>query len=368
MRTIRPSSGRFTSMTTIGNRIAAVCDESAVEIYDSVTGALRLSLKPADRVQTVEGSTDGSMLFCVHEGPSISVWDIQTGGLVHTLTLDGGAGEIAICSEGRYIAYGMPDGSIKTGEILGRTESAAFGSGLPVPHLFWLEPGKQLVVARGPSVRVWDVVSRQVLCTSTEKGSICGVVYAQKLNRFATVATSKAGSTVTICNLKTGPSFTHRILQQISCFAFSQITEEIVCGMNTPGLKLFSTQSHNQRQINHPATITSISTLSNGTVVANVIGSGIQILSPDQGYSPPQKAMTSVLAVYALDQGNIIAVIPTSHNHITLLESSTMSLLLTIPTLGTQAIPINYPAILCTSLEHRIAVHCSVSGPLRAAN
>ena len=384
MRTIRPSSGRFTSMTTIGHRIAAVCNESAVEIYDSITGALRLSLTPADPVQAVKGSTDGSMLFCVHRGPSISVWDIQTGGLVHTLTLDGGAGEIAICLEGRYIAYGLSDGSIKIREVLDNTESAAFGSGSPVTHLCWLESGKQLVVARGVSAQVWDVVARQVLRSPARQGRICGVVYAPKLNKFATVATSETECIVTVIDSRTGTSFTNRTRQRISCFAFSLITEELVCGMDTPGLELLNVQARDWRQFNHPATISSISTLSNGTVVADVVDSGIQFLSLDEGYSPPQKAITSGLAVYTLDQGNIVAFISTSHDHITLLESSTISPLLTIPTPGTldaipidnpannnvfpalstiptpgtrDAIPINNHAILCTSLEHRVAIH-----------
>ena len=344
-------------MTTIGHWIAAVCDESAVEIYDSVTGALRLSLRPTDQVHTIKGSSDGSMLFCVHGGPSISVWDIQTGGLIHTLTLDG-VEEFAICLEGRYVACGLLDGSIKIGGVLSKMESAAFGTGSPVTHLCWLESGKQLVVARKVSVQVWDVVARQVLHSFTNQGQICGVLHAQKLHKFITVATSEAESIVTVVDSQTGTSFTNQARQWISCFAFSQITNELVCGGIAPGLELFSIQARDWRQFNHPATITSISTLSNGTVAAGDTGFSIQLLSLDEGYSPPQQATVSVLAVYTLDQGNIIATTTSSRDRITLLESSTLSPLFTIPTPGTRdTIPIDNHAILCASLQHRIAIH-----------
>ena len=357
MRTIKASSGSFTSMTTIGHRIAAACDDGTVGIYDSITGALRLSLSPPDPVQTIKGSPDGSMLFCAHRGPSVTAWDIQTGGLVHTLILDGKVKEIAICLEGRYIACGMSDGTVRIWEVSGKAEGAAFGSGSPISHLCWLESGKQLVVVQEVSVQVWDVVSRQVLRSFAKQGRICGVVYSQKLNKFATVATSGAGSVVTVVDPRTGTSFANRTEQQISCFAFSQATKELVCGMDTPGIELFSIPARDWRQFNHPATITSISTLSSGTVVANVTGSGIQLLSLDEGYTPPQQQTLSALTVHALDRGEIIAASSTNSNQVALLESSTMSPLLTIRVPPAKNISIDRPTILCASLQHRVAVY-----------
>ena len=363
IRTIKASSGSFTSMTTIGHRIAAACDDGTVGFYDSITGALRLSLSPTDPVQTIKGSPDGSMLFCAHRGPSVTAWDIQTGGLVHTLTLNGEVREIAICLEGRYIACGLSDGTVRIWEVSGKAEGAAFGSGSPISHLCWLESGKQLVVVQEASVQVWDVVARQVLRSSTKQGPICGVVYAQKLNKFVTVATSGAGSIVTVVDPRTGTSFANRTEQQISCFAFSQVTKELVCGMSTSGIELFSIQARDWRQFNHPAAITSISTLSSGTIVANVTGSGIQLLSLDERYTPPQQETLSALTVHALDRGNIIVVSSTNPNQVALLESSTMSPLLTICVPpdddidnNIDDIPINRPTIFCASLQHRVAV------------
>ena len=363
MRTIKASSGSFTSMTTTGHRIAAACDDGTVGIYDSITGALRLSLSPADPVLTIKGTMDGSTLLCTHRKPSITAWDIQTGGLVHTLTLDGEVRGVAICLEGRHVACALSGGSIKILEVSGKTGSVTFGSGSPVTHLCWLESGKQLVTTKEASVQVWNVVSRQVICSFITRGLVYDAIYSQKLNKFATVAASGGESIVTVVDSLTGTSFTDRSSQRISCVTFSQITKQLVCGMNTPGIELFSITTRDWKRFNYPATITSISTLASGTVVANVRGSGIQLLSLDEGYTPSQQQTLSALTVCALDRGNIIAVSSTNPNQVELLESPTMSPLLTIPVPPAEDIPIGRPTILCASLQHRVAVHLTENTP-----
>jgi WD40 repeat protein len=136
-------------MTTFGHRIAAACDDGTVGIYDSVTGVLRLSLSPPDPVQAIRGSPDGSILFCTHQGPSITLWDIQTGGMIHTFVLERKVEDIAVSSKGRYLACGLSDGFVKIWEIANKMEGAAIGSGSPATHLCWVEPEERLVVAGG---------------------------------------------------------------------------------------------------------------------------------------------------------------------------------------------------------------------------
>ena len=359
MRTIKASSGRFECVTTFSHRVATACDDGSVGIYDSVTGALRLSLSPGGPVRAIRGSPDGSMLFCAHQGPLITAWDIQTGGLIHTFVLESQAEGIAICSKGRYLACGLSDGSIKTWEVVNRTEGAAFGCGSPIAHLCWLEPGEQLVVARGATAQVWDVIGRTVLRSFSMEGTVCGVVYAQKLNRFAIMAASEAGSIITVIEPRTGKSFTSTTSQRLSCLAFSPVTKEFVCGMETPGLRLFSVPARSWRQFDHPATITSVSLLPNGTVVANVMDSGIQLLSLDEGYVPPQEPTISALTLNAFDDGKLIAISPISCD---LLESATMSPLPPIPA-QIRTIHTGRSPILCASLKHRIALVCCFESP-----
>ena len=381
MRTIKASSGRFTCMTTFGHRIAAVCDDGrmgayydhnmrayyngmgvyyngSVGVYDSVTGALRLSLSPKGPVRALEGSPDGSVLFCAHQGPLITMWDIQTGGLIHTFDLGVQVECIAICSKGRSLACGLSDGALKILDVANKTDVATSGRGSPVTHLCWLELDEEIVVVRETSVDILDVTARTVLRSFTIQGRICGVVYAQKLNKFAIASTSETKSTITIIDPGTGTQFTTTTSQRISCLAFSQVTTEFVCGTETPGtpgLELFSVAAGSWRAFGHPATITSISVLSSGTAIANVAGSGIQLLSLDEGHVPPQYPTTSALAMRTFDEGKLIAILPTTREHIKLIEPATMSTLSIIP-VRTWSIPTDRPPILCASLERRIVV------------
>ena len=355
IRTIEASSGRFTCTTTFGHRIAAACDDGTVVVYDSVTGALRLSLSPGGPVQAVRGSPDGSVLFCAHRGPSVTVWDIQTGGLIRTIVLESQVECIAICSRGLYLACGLSDGSVKIWEVENQRKGATFGSGSHITHLCWLEPGEQLVVARGESAQIWDVVNRRALGSFTAGGHIRGVVYAQKLDRFAIAATSKTESVLKVIDLKTGDVFTNKTSQRISCLAFSPITEELVCGLETRGLELFNVPKRSSRPLHHPAAIASVSMLSGGNAVANVAGSGIQLLSLDDGGSPPWQPTFPVLNVHSFDENNIIASLLASRDRILLLKLATMTPLSTIPG-RTLTIPTDRPAVLCASLKHRIVV------------
>jgi len=193
IRTIKGTVGRFTCMTTIGRRIAAACDDGTVSIYDSVTGVLRLSLNPEHPVELVTGSPDGSILFCAHQWkPSVTLWDVQTGGLIHTFMLGSHVENTAISLEGRYLACGLLDGSVHVWEVATRTECPPFGDGFPVMHLRWLAPEEQLVVVNLASLCIWDVVTGKTLYTLRMLDQVWGTAYSQKLNQLA-VATTWGG-------------------------------------------------------------------------------------------------------------------------------------------------------------------------------
>jgi len=362
IRTIKGTLGRFTCMTTIGHRIAAACNDGTVAIYDSVTGVLRLSLSPEHPVEAVTDSPDGSVLFCTHRrNHSITLWDIQTGGLIHTFTLKSQVNDTAISMKGRYLACGLSDGSVHFWEVANRVEYPAFGDGFPVMHLRWLAPEEQLVVVNLASLRIFDVVTGTVLYTLRIPDQVCGTAYSQKLNQLAVATTSGAESIITTIDPRTGVSSTSdRIQRRISSLTFSQTTKGLVCGMHTNGLQLFNVSTKRWRQFDHPATIESVSALSNGTIVADAIGSGIQLLSLDEGYAPPRQLIAPTYRVYTFDDDRIIAIVPLTQKCVMLLESTTMLPLLTIPAqgLGTISTRDSYTVVLCASLENFTAVHC----------
>jgi hypothetical protein len=369
VRTIRSTPGGFTCMTTIGHsstvRIAAACNDGTVGIYDSVTGVLRLSISPPHPIQVMTGSPDGSVLFCTHrESPSITLWDIQTGGLIHTFILTTEATDTVISPNGRYLAYGLSDNTVNVWEIASRTGGPVFEGDSPITCLCWLAPEEQLMVANGASVHIQDIVTGSVLVRSFEmRDPVCGAAYSQDFNQLAVVTSSGADSSITLIDTQTGaPSGSRRFQQQLFCPVFSQVTEDLICGTNTPGLVSINVRTLDSRDFDLVATITSVSTLSNGTVVANVAGSGIQLLSLDEGSAPSRGLIPPTLTVHPLDQGRIIAIIPTNRDRVVLLEAATMSQVLEIPAQGNLSVPTDRAVVLCASLENKIAVHCFAEG------
>ena len=385
-------------MTTFGHMIAASFDDGAVNIYDSVTGVLMLFLTPRDPIQALRGSPDGSLLFCIHQAPSITLWDTQTGGLIHTFVLEQKVENAAISLEGRYLAGGFPDGSVKIWEIANKVEGVEIQSGSPVTHICWLEPGKHLVVVGEVSVSVWDIDDGKVLHHFEMHGAACDAVYSPKLDRLAILTASEAESTITIIYPHTGTYSPYIIRHQLTCLAFSQTAEELVCGMNTPGLQLFDVSTQNSRPFDHPTTVTSLSILSNGTVVANTTDSGVQLLCLDQAYAPSEQPIAHApseqptvhaqskkpiayvsseqptvhalseqptihaLTVQPFDEDRVLAVIPVTRDSIVLLKPASMSLLLTIPARKNIRIPETRTAILCASYETGQVVHCFEEG------
>lgn len=347
-------------MTVIGNNLVTACHDGTVSIHDSITGVMRLSLTTRNSVRAIGGSVDGSILFCTHQQPLITSWDIQTGGLIHTFVLEGKVEDVAVSSRGRYLACGLSDGSVKVWEVANNVECGALWSGSPVSCLCWLGTEEQLAVAKRVSVHTWDVVSGSILRRIATQDPIRGMLYSQKLNQLAVITTSATKGAVTIVDLQEGKWFTSEAQQEFSCFAFSQTTGEVVCGGIVPGLELFNVKKRSWRHLDQP-TVASISMSSNWTVT-NVVGSGIQLLDLGWQHTPPRQLAIPALAVDAFDEGRIIALLSITKNRTLLLESTAMSQLFTIPTQNTNAIHTDRTPVLCAAIKHRIAVCCLREG------
>ena len=359
MRTITAGSKRFTCMTTFGRRIAAACEDGTVNIYDSITGVLRQSLSPPEPVRTIRGSPDGSIFFCAHETPSITVWDMQTGGLIHAFVVERNPGDIALSMKGRYLACGFPGSYIKVWGVTSKIESPAIWTSSPATqqtaHFCWLEPEEQLAISTGTSVQVWDIVAGTILRSFPTTFPVYHVTYSEKHHQLAIVASSAPETTITFVNPQTGKSTPHQTSQTFSCFTFSQTTEELVCGMETHGLQLFNVSTQRWRHIEHTDAVTSVSSLPNGTIVANTAGAGIRLLNLDGGYAAPEQPTMSFLTVHSIDEGKIIAILSNSRDFIVLLEASTMKQLLKIPVERTHPTPTHTPRVFCASLDKRLA-------------
>ena len=337
-------------MATFGHKIAAAYDDDTVGVYDSVTGVPQLSLNPAKHIRAIRGCPGGSILFCAHK-KSITIWDIQTGGLIHTFILDRKVEVIAVSLGSRYLACGFSGGSVEVLEVANKMEDSAVWTYSPATRFCWLEPEERLVVSAGALVSVWDIVAGTVLHNFTIPFPIHHVVYSWKFNLLATVATSESESRhmVTIINPQTATTaITYHTQEDLTCIACSQTAEELVCGKKTGGLQLFNISKWGRRYIEHPVTVTSISPLPNGTVAAHFKGSGVQLLSLDGEHAESQQSPTaSALPLYSLAHGEVIAVLKAGR--IALLRVSTMEpLALQIPVQKTHPTARNRARVFCS--------------------
>ncbi|KAF9785214.1 hypothetical protein BJ322DRAFT_817871, partial [Thelephora terrestris] len=316
---------------TFGHWIA-VAQFGEVMIYDSITGGLTVSLRPEHSVDAMGGSPDGSILFCGNPDGSVTLWDIQTGGLAHTFSLKYNLSykKIAVSVGGRFFACGKQ--AIMVFEVAGRGEDAFIWEASQSNGFCWLAVEEQLAVADREGVKIWNIVDGTILQSIeiVEIGhKIYTMVCSQEANQLA-IATFK---TVVIINLQTGTLSS--VLSHDSgwsfVFAFSRKAEEIVCTMNTGGLGVFNFSTCNWRFLKYPSGVKFISTMQNGTIVAN-FHSGICLLNLDVRDVPSSQ---SLLADYILpfDQGRIIvALLDSTHLYSTqllLLETSTMCNILT---------------------------------------
>ena len=395
---VRTIPGNFVSMTTIGRgstaKIAVACDDGTVRIYDSVTGVLRLSLRPELSVYGVTGLPDGSLLVCMHypTTTTITLWDIQTGGLVHTFRPEEEVFGIAVSLEGRYLACETSVDTVHFFDTTSRTRCpdpiATFRGSYPC----WLAPEELVAVSGTMSVCIRSIVldgppERRIRLPF----GFHSAVYSQVFDRLAIKCLLPVSghpevgeSSITILDLtaviSSTPIFTGLSSQAsnfdvtaattstfhasklLSCIAFSQTTNELVCGWREPGLDTVGISTGRCTHFDFPATVASVSTLSNGTVVARVLDSGIHLLRLDQEHPSPRQPTPLSLPPYPLDRGRIITIVPTNNDYVILLETSTMSEVLSIPTQKILSVAADHTLALDASLDHKVAAHYFTEG------
>ena len=349
-------------MTTIGRgsttKIAGACDDGTVRIYDSVTGVLRVSLRPEFPVLEMTGVPDGSLLICTHNRqPFITLWDIQTGGLIHTFVVEEGAQHTTVSLDGRYLAC-ESQYTVDVWETASRMQNP-----IPLEQVqgnipCWLAPEELIMVVDWGSVCIQNVVLKGPPVHKIEMlGSVRSAVYSRIFHRLAIVSlSSRGGTSFTILDVKTGTTSTfYAGGKLLSSIVFSETTKQLVCGGEAPGLETLNISTGRRTRFDLPFTVGSVSTLSNGTVVANSRGSGIHLLSLDQEHASPQQPTLPLLAMYPLDKGRIIAIVPATNDRITLLETATMSQVLSIPTQEDLSVAADH-TVVYASLENGIAV------------
>ena len=105
------------------------------------------------------------------------MWDVQTGGLIHTFTVQSEITDIAVSPTGADIACGSSDGSVTFWDTYSKKEGEDVGNDQPVVAIHWLSP-YELAVATQGSVYVYDFDVGGTSSNFSIPGHVWGMVYS----------------------------------------------------------------------------------------------------------------------------------------------------------------------------------------------
>ena len=313
-----------------GRRIAAVCEDNTVNVYDAVTGVLRFSLIAPRKVTKVEGSPNGSVLFFAHHhAHEITVWDTQTGGLIRTLTTTSETNDIVISLKGKYFGSCSSDGNFRFWEV----ESGHEGShslGQPAVCMCWLEPEDQVALAFEEFVIILDVTTGKTFnAFYSGERPVRGMIFSAGQRRLGILSTDRKMNTIAIVDIRTGRTLVSPPpLMHASCLAFSGDGDRVICATKTGDLRSFhiagpSSDWHDQ--LNNLGKIHSLGLLRSGHLVVNV-GRSIQLLEME--YSrPPSTSLPvgrKIACLYRLGNDKALCASSGDHEDVNLLDMETM--------------------------------------------
>jgi WD40 repeat protein len=352
-----------------------------VNIYDAVTFVSRQSLRIPEMVTKIQSSPDGSTLFFAHSH-SVTMWDIQTGGLTHTFTTRSKINDIAISTTGDHIACGSSDGSITFWDIRTKVEGEGFGNTQPVVTIFWLSPQKLAVATQG-TVYIHNIAVGETLDSFPIPGRVWGMVYSPLSTGELLVGTSQPGEEAgeELCSLEIikhieGLSWRHlrkeAVLEQEPRMHFGQLLRpilvdgEVVCVTPPSGVQSFDTESCDLT--NSPPlldTATSVAISLGRNIVAQTKDS-IQVFSLDVLRAREARNDIHSSHVYPLGEKHIVCLLQ-PNRHIAILDLRTLRELRpndnTSP-LG--SLPTNQPPLVRASFSRGFVAEFGVSVVLQA--
>jgi len=341
LRTIDIRPRELTCITTSGQGIIAACKD-IVTIYDAITGVLQQSLSAPEIVTKIQASSDGSTLFFAHY-TSATMWDFQTGGLIHTFNPGDRVNDIALSITGDHIACGLSGGSVKFWNIYTKQQGRGFWNDQPVVAIHWLSP-VELVVATERSVCIHEIGSGLTSNTVTIPGHVWGLVYLS--NDEFLVGTSmpyvetnykEQCSFKVISRRRWSTLYKKQSLRRIGQLVLQKrespmyqgqlthstiVGNEIACITPPSGVQSFSTESHTWT--NKPPLLSaamSVAVSLNRNLVVRTKDS-IQIFSIGVLTSHEDRNDVRTSGIYLLGENHILCF--QSTGHVTLLELKTM--------------------------------------------
>jgi WD40 repeat protein len=326
LRTIDVRPKRLACTATSSQMIVAACEE-IVNIYDAVTFVLRQSLNTPEIVTKIQCSPDGSTLFFVHT-LSVTVWDVQTGGLTHTFATPSEVTDVAVSTTGNYIACGSSDGSVVFWNIHTKAEGEVFGSGQPVVAICWLSSDK-LAVATQTTVCIYEIARG-----TSKKIHIPGCVWGMaNVGGEPLVGTSLpgqgAGQKLFFIRAESErwhelkPPMTRPSLYLNGLLSPTLVGNKVVCITPPSGVQSFDTERYDL--LNNPPLLDSamlVAVSLNRNLVVQTKDS-LQIFALDVLTSSDVRSDVHTSHVYPLGEKHIICLLQ-PNRHLTLLELETL--------------------------------------------
>jgi len=326
-----------------------------VDIYDAITFVLQQSLHAPEAVTKIQASPDGTILFFLHS-ISVTMWDVQTGGLVYTFTTNSKINYIAVSIT--HIACGSSDGFVAFWNIHTK-EGKGFWTGQAVITIYWLSP-QRLAVATQSSLDIRDITFGKIVSKFSIPGHVWGMVYLEDKGEFLVGSSQQSlvvgqESYFIRCKLpKFEPQDPGVLYQEFKNLQRSPAChmkllnptlvdgQQVACTTPANGAQLFSTHSYNW--IDSPPLLGAAMSLAvslNRNIVVQTKNS-IQMFSLDVLASRKVHNNTHVSQVYPLGGRHIICVLLQPTGYLTLLELETL-----------QKIRVRDDALLRSSLADR---------------
>jgi WD40 repeat protein len=194
-----------------GKHLASAGDDRTIKVWDVEAGNVVRTLKaPYTALRSVTFSPDGKRLasggfddavgswfslpprFSAPGRHAVVVWDAETGEEVISLPHSGWAGSVAWSPEGKRLASGGGDGTVKVWDgATGREIFTLIGHRGIVLCVAWSPDGRRLasVDSRGRAIRVWDArTGKEAFTLKGHNGAVMGVAFSPDGRRLASAS------------------------------------------------------------------------------------------------------------------------------------------------------------------------------------
>ncbi|TMQ12640.1 MAG: WD40 repeat domain-containing protein [Deltaproteobacteria bacterium] len=227
-----------------GARVVTASLDGTARLWDAATGRLIAVLH--DGTQVSDAVFAGSELYLRSEAPTVSRWSAITGeprgrAATHTTRVT------AIASDGRgRLASASADGAVQIHASDGAV-AATLAVQFPVTRLAFRPDGRQLALAGGMEVQIWDIERRQrIIALHGHAAEVTAIEFAPG---GARIASSSDDGTVRLWDAATGqPLALIPSLEAIQWLAFAPDGSRIAVG-GAGGASVWSTRGDGLRAV-----------------------------------------------------------------------------------------------------------------------